>query len=147
MEDPDLAKSVLHRLKEMGISLDIDDFGTGYSSLSYLHQFPFDTLKIDRSFVHQMFEDQACAGIVRSIILLAQNLNLTINAEGIETGQQLKALRQLGCQFGQGYLFSKPLCKEDAETLLEHPTHWIDKFFSTENHCVSSNVPPGFSGS
>lgn len=136
MAEPEVAKSILHQMKETGIRLDIDDFGTGYSSLSYLHQFPFDTLKVDRSFVNQMIDDPTCANIVRSIILLAQNLNLTINAEGIETLRQLHSLRQLGCHLGQGFFFSKPLCQKEAQEFLQRPMNWLDKIVSAEQYCV-----------
>lgn len=132
MEDVEATTAVLNYLKEIGIGLDIDDFGTGYSSLSYLHRFPFDTLKVDRSFVDQMLEDDSCANIVRSIVLMAKNLNLNITAEGIETLSQLHELRDLGCHFGQGYLFSKPLSQTDAEEILKHPAHWLDKIISSE---------------
>lgn len=105
-------------LKEMGIRLSIDDFGTGYSSLSYLHQFPFDTLKIDRSFVMRLGDAPERTAIVRTIVQLAQNLGMETVAEGVETRFQLGVLRSMGCRYGQGYLFAKPLPHEEAETWL-----------------------------
>jgi EAL domain-containing protein (putative c-di-GMP-specific phosphodiesterase class I) len=105
----------LHRL---GVSLSTDDFGTGYSSLSYLHRFPFNSLKIDRSFVSKIDTDRKSEAIVRTILLLGQNLNIETVAEGIETERQLESLCRLGCKTGQGYLFSKPVNAETAEQLL-----------------------------
>lgn len=100
---------VMQALADMGIKLSIDDFGTGYSSLSYLHSLPFDTLKIDRSFVERMSEDGKGHEIVRSIVALARALGKSLVAEGIETEAQLVKLRELQCDEGQGYYFSKPL--------------------------------------
>jgi diguanylate cyclase (GGDEF)-like protein/PAS domain S-box-containing protein len=110
MENPDTAADMLSRLKALGIDLLIDDFGTGYSSLSYLHNFPIDTLKIDRAFVAKLIRpERKDHEIVRSIVMLAHNLGLDVIAEGVETSEQLAALRQLTCRYGQGYLFSPPL--------------------------------------
>lgn len=119
MEHKDKAASTMCSLKKLGVSLSTDDFGTGYSSLSYLHQFPFDCLKIDRSFVNKMELDEKSEAIVRTILLLAQNLNIEVVAEGIENEIQLESLCKLGCQNGQGYLFSKPVPAESASILLE----------------------------
>lgn len=124
MNDADGAKLLLDRLKELDIQLSIDDFGTGYSSLSYLHRFPFDVLKIDRSFVGKMDLDRQGLEIVRTIIALAQVLELKVVAEGVETANQLAQLRRLGCHYGQGYLFAKPLSALDAETLLTEQPRW-----------------------
>ena len=107
-------------MNKLGISLSTDDFGTGYSSLSYLHRFPFDRLKVDRSFVSKMDSDQKSEAIVRTILLLAQNLNIEVVAEGIETETQLRTLRQNGCRTGQGYFFSKPVTAETAAELLQN---------------------------
>jgi diguanylate cyclase (GGDEF)-like protein/PAS domain S-box-containing protein len=105
----DAAVGLLTQLRELGVQLSIDDFGTGYSSLSYLQRFPIDTLKIDRSFVTQMMENEENLAIVRTIVALAQNLGMDVVAEGVETEEQLRLLRKLECENGQGYLFSTPL--------------------------------------
>jgi EAL domain-containing protein (putative c-di-GMP-specific phosphodiesterase class I) len=109
MENIEGATGILEQLRALGVELSIDDFGTGYSSLSYLHRLPIDTLKIDRSFISCMGENNENKEIVRTIILLAQNLKMGVVAEGIETEEQLAQLRELNCQDGQGYLFSKPV--------------------------------------
>ncbi|HET6853162.1 MAG TPA: diguanylate cyclase, partial [Pyrinomonadaceae bacterium] len=103
------AVGLLTQLRELGVQLSIDDFGTGYSSLSYLQRFPIDTLKIDRSFVTQMMENEENLAIVRTIVALAQNLGMDVVAEGVETEDQLSLLRKLECENGQGFLFSTPL--------------------------------------
>ena len=103
------AVQLLEQLRSLGVQLSIDDFGTGYSSLSYLHRFPIDTLKIDRAFVMQMAENEENIEIVRTIVVLAQNLGMDVVAEGVETKEQLALLRELGCENGQGFLFSSPL--------------------------------------
>ena len=118
MEDIETATTTLHQLRDLGIQLSIDDFGTGYSSLSYLHRFPIDTLKIDRSFVIKMIDNNENIEIVRTIIMLAQNLGMDVIAEGVETKEQLALLRKLKCENGQGYYFSKPLETAAAESLL-----------------------------
>jgi diguanylate cyclase (GGDEF)-like protein/PAS domain S-box-containing protein len=118
MDDVDSATEMLKKLRALGIKLSIDDFGTGYSSLSYLHRFPIDTLKVDRSFVVNMSEDSENVEIVRTIVSLAQNLGMNVIAEGVETKEQLAALRRLGCENGQGYLFSKPVAAKAAENLI-----------------------------
>lgn len=99
----------LNQLNQMGLSLAIDDFGTGYSSLAYLQRFPIQKLKIDSSFVHDIQDDDNDASIVKSIIGLAQNMQLTVVAEGIETEAQADWLRLQGCAQGQGFLYAKPL--------------------------------------
>jgi len=103
------AVKLLTQLRNLGVQLSIDDFGTGYSSLSYLQRFPIDTLKIDRSFVMQMMENEENLAIVRTIVALAQNLGMDVVAEGVETEDQLSLLRKLECENGQGFLFSTPL--------------------------------------
>jgi len=105
-------------LRDIGVQLAIDDFGTGYSSLSYLHKFPIDTLKIDRSFVTRMAENPENIEIVRTIILLAQVLGMDVIAEGVETKDQLKILRDLKCEYGQGYYFSRPGTAPDVEKII-----------------------------
>jgi diguanylate cyclase (GGDEF)-like protein/PAS domain S-box-containing protein len=118
VENVDYVASVMTRLNELGVKLSIDDFGTGFSSLSILHRFPLDSLKIDRSFVAQIKEADTPIEIVKTIVNLAQSLDLEIIAEGVETIEQLSQLRQLGCQFGQGYCFATPLAAETVGELL-----------------------------
>ena len=116
---------VLSRLKKTGVQLSMDDFGTGYSSLSYLHRLPFDTLKIDRSFVYSVGDNGENSEILQTIISLAKNLRMRVIAEGIETEAQLALLQNLGCDYGQGYLMSKPLPKDELENLLYQKTNWL----------------------
>lgn len=118
MENVEKSVLILHECKEMGIRISIDDFGTGYSSLSYLKKFPIDKIKIDRSFVMDLPEDKANMAIVKTIVSLIHNLKLTAIAEGIEDERQLEFLRDLECEEGQGYYFSRPLLAQDFEKLL-----------------------------
>ncbi|MEW6996921.1 EAL domain-containing protein [Colwelliaceae bacterium BS250] len=108
----------LQQIKALGIGIAVDDFGTGYSSLSYLKKFPINTLKIDRSFVADIASSSDDAAIVKAIIVLAETLNLSVIAEGVETTGQLKILQEFNCSVIQGYLFSKPLKSTDFEKLL-----------------------------
>ena len=101
--------ALLHNLRAMGVRVALDDFGTGYSSLSYLRSFPFDKIKIDRSFVTHVAEDGSSAAIVRAIVDLAHALNMETTAEGVEDGDQLERLRGQGCSSIQGYFFSRPV--------------------------------------
>jgi diguanylate cyclase (GGDEF)-like protein/PAS domain S-box-containing protein len=117
MDDLDAAAAMLFKLRALGVRLSIDDFGTGYSSLTYLHRFPIDTLKIDRSFVSVLDKDHL--EIVRTILNLAQNLDMDVVAEGVETQEQMSLLRNLSCQSGQGFFFSRPMTVEEAEKVLE----------------------------
>jgi EAL domain-containing protein (putative c-di-GMP-specific phosphodiesterase class I)/CheY-like chemotaxis protein len=118
MQSPERAVSQLERLKSMGVMLAIDDFGTGYSSLSHLLKFPFDKLKIDRSFVISITTKANDAVLARSIIAMAQGMRLRVIAEGVETEEQLYYLKRNGCDELQGYLFSQPLDSEGARNLL-----------------------------
>lgn len=118
MKNGNRVAQVLEALKARQLSLSIDDFGTGYSSLSYLHLFPLDTLKIDQSFVRSMTTRHEVLEIVRSIVALSHALKIQVTAEGIETLQQINHLRSLGCEFGQGFLFSKPVPVHLAEKML-----------------------------
>jgi diguanylate cyclase (GGDEF)-like protein/PAS domain S-box-containing protein len=118
MENAAAAIDTLKQLKSIGVQLSIDDFGTGYSSLSYLHRFPFDILKIDRSFVSRMNTDKDSRSIVETIITLAKKLGKSTVAEGVETEAHKSQLSEYLCDFGQGYLFSKPLNSHDAEKFL-----------------------------
>ena len=115
------ALEVLGGLHTLGISLSMDDFGTGYSSLSHLHSFPFDVLKIDRSFIGRMTDNDQALQIVRTIVELARVLGMDVVAEGIETHDQYRLLRQMGCRYGQGFLFAKPLPAHEIGKLLRLP--------------------------
>ncbi len=118
MGDADAALETMRGLRTLGIGLHMDDFGTGYSSLQYLHRYPFDTLKIDRSFISRLCENKESSEIVRTILSLAQSLGMTVVAEGIETEDQLSCLQALGCGYGQGFYFSRPLDAASIQTLL-----------------------------
>lgn len=116
--DVEKSFALLTRLRTLGVQISLDDFGTGYSSLSYLKRFPVDTLKIDQSFVRDIATDQDSAAIVKAIISLGRNLNLTVLAEGIETEDQFRFLLENGCDEGQGYLMSKPVPNKNFVDLL-----------------------------
>jgi diguanylate cyclase (GGDEF)-like protein len=116
----------LAQLRARNIQLSIDDFGQGYSSLSYLHRFPINILKIDRAFINQMTDGGENIEIVRTITMLAHTLNMSVVAEGVETEQQLEILKKLGCEFGQGYLFSRPLPAPAAEQAIAHSINAIN---------------------
>ncbi len=118
VEDPEQAIEVLNKLRTMGIKIALDDFGTGFSSLAYLSRFPLDKIKIDRSFVTHVVEDETCKTIIRSVKTLADGLKLDIVCEGIETKGQRDAVRKMGCRLGQGYLFCKPLPLDALADLL-----------------------------
>jgi EAL domain-containing protein (putative c-di-GMP-specific phosphodiesterase class I) len=114
MDDVDSALGTIVALKEHGVRVSIDDFGTGYSSLSYLSRLPIDTIKIDRSFLRDLGGAGHDRSIVRAMTALADALRLNVVAEGIENPDQLRILRELGCAFGQGFLWSRPLEPADA---------------------------------
>lgn len=123
MENSDSAAKVLEQLRARHIHLSIDDFGTGYSSLSYLHRFPVNTLKVDRSFVCRLDGDDGNVAIVQAIVTLAQTMGMDVVAEGIETAGQQLQLQTLGCEYGQGYLFCKPVNAETAGEMLASKNH------------------------
>ncbi len=125
MENADHTINVLNRLKQLGVKLSIDDFGTGYSSLSILHRLPFDSLKIDRSFVNNVSESGENSEILQTIISLAKNLKMSVIAEGIETETQLHLLQNLGCDYGQGYLLARPLTAENMDKALYEGRTWL----------------------
>ena len=125
MENAEHTIKILNKLKNIGVQLSMDDFGTGYSSLSYLHRLPFDTLKIDRSFVYSVGDNGENSEILQTIILLAKNLKMGVIAEGIETEAQLALLQNLGCNFGQGYLMARPMPKDTMEKMLYQKTNWL----------------------
>jgi diguanylate cyclase (GGDEF)-like protein len=124
METANTVIERLEYLRDLGVRLSLDDFGTGYSSLSYLQQFPINTLKVDRSFINTLSEDQD--QVVQAIVALTDGLDMDAVAEGIETAEQLAHLRTLGCEYGQGYFFSRPMSRENAEIMLIDNPHWPD---------------------
>ena len=118
MENSERAVTMLNKLRRIGVGISLDDFGTGYSSLSYLHRLPVNYLKIDRSFVSRMIESRENREIVYTIVKLAQNLRMSVVAEGIETAEQFEQLKQMGCDYGQGFLISKPMPAADSAAYL-----------------------------
>jgi len=118
MEDISGAREVMRKLNELGVRLAIDDFGTGHSSLAYLKQFPVHEVKVDRIFVHGVAESPVDSAIVRAVIDLANAMGISAMAEGVETQSQVAGLKMLGCQVGQGFYFSQPLCAEEFGDLL-----------------------------
>jgi len=119
MQDFDQASLSLRTLRALGVRISLDDFGTGYSSLSYLQQFPIDKIKVDRSFTREVETEPSCRAIVKSVIDLCQNLNLTCVVEGMETDAQARVLRELGCTIMQGWLFGKPMPASEVLAFLE----------------------------
>ena len=125
VEDVTSAVAALGRLKDLGVRVEIDDFGTGYSSLSYLKRFPADFLKLDNSFIGDLGGDGgAGATITGAVVSLAHALDLRVVGEGIETAEQLQSLKDLGCDMGQGYYFSRPLTREGMDNLLAENPAW-----------------------
>ena len=124
MADPVRVRSVLERLRALGVKLAIDDFGTGYSSLAYLKNLPVDVLKIDRSFVSAMVGDPRDAAVVRSTLDMARALGLGVVAEGVEDMETYELLRGLGCDVAQGYLIGKPV---PADELLDAADDWLGR--------------------
>lgn len=118
VSDPDRIAGMMHALKALGTSLAMDDFGTGYSNLAYLQKLPIDILKIDRSFVTGMLADRDKIAIVRAVLSLAQALGMRTTAEGVESNELAQTLAALGCTYGQGYLYAKPLEAADALSLI-----------------------------
>ena len=118
------AKAVLEELRSLGIGIHLDDFGTGYSSLQYLHELPFDVIKIDRSFIARMQNGGRDAQLVSTIRELARQLGVPVIAEGVETPQHLALVRELGCEYAQGYLFARPLPPDEMEAMLASGSQW-----------------------
>ena len=116
LENNDVVLLNMKELKALGIKILLDDFGTGYSSLSYLHRFPLDVLKIDRSFISnvQEHDNKSHQAIIKAIIDLANNLNMSTIGEGIESKEDATILQKMNCQYGQGYYFSKPMNAEQT---------------------------------
>jgi EAL domain-containing protein (putative c-di-GMP-specific phosphodiesterase class I) len=139
MKDPEEAVAALNNIAELGICLSLDDFGTGYSSLSYLQRLPVTELKIDRTFVSGLTEDEPArnaAALFRSITALGANLDIRVVAEGIETRAQLDAVKALGCQIGQGYFISRPVAAAAFQV-------WLDQYPTTgtdELHLVPTSA-------
>jgi len=131
-----IAMEVLGSLRRLGVSLLIDDFGTGYSSLNNLHSFPFDVLKIDRSFVNRMTKGDQPLQIVRTIVELARVMGMDVVAEGIETREQYRLLREMGCRYGQGYLFARPMTAEAVSHLLRLPGRILPEPETIEVTCA-----------
>jgi diguanylate cyclase (GGDEF)-like protein/PAS domain S-box-containing protein len=148
MRTPELAKERLHALRALGVRIAIDDFGTGYSSLSHLQFFPVDELKIDRSFVARVDDGDRGASFVRTMVSLAQSLGVEVVAEGIEHDAQERFLTTLGCDTGQGYLFSRPMTGDDAEVYARErsgltPVHPITAIRDARVEEVPSPEPHG----
>jgi EAL domain-containing protein (putative c-di-GMP-specific phosphodiesterase class I) len=118
MSNPEAALETMEDLKALGVGLHMDDFGTGYSSLNHLHGYPFDTLKIDRSFIQGIADEEDSAEIVGAILELARSLEMDVVAEGIETAEQVERLKSLGCRLEQGYYFAKPMNAEAISEIL-----------------------------
>jgi EAL domain-containing protein (putative c-di-GMP-specific phosphodiesterase class I) len=134
MANADVSVDMLRSIQDLGVQISIDDFGTGYSSLNYLHKFPLDTLKIDRSFVNSIERGSENAEIVRTVVYLAKALGLDVVAEGIESIHQLSQLQQLGCEYGQGYLFSRPVPKDAIAAFLTDDLGWQSLTRTTPYH-------------
>ena len=118
VSDPERVAATMHQLKGLGTTLAMDDFGTGYSNLAYLQKLPIDVLKMDRSFVTGMLADRDKIAIVRAILSLAQALGKETTAEGIETNELAQTLAALGCTYGQGFAFARPLEADEAYAFL-----------------------------
>jgi len=124
MKNPEAAIKVLAEIKRQEIDTCLDDFGTGYSSLSHLQQLAIRFLKIDQSFVRRLGTEDDALAIVKTIITLAHQLGRQVIVEGVETAEHLVILRSLGCEYGQGYFFAKPLAPEEVKTLLASGRRW-----------------------
>jgi diguanylate cyclase (GGDEF)-like protein len=140
MVDTQNALRILTSLKALGVKIAMDDFGTGYSSLSYLRKFPFDKIKIDRSFISDVEDDREAETIVEAIIAMSRSLRLEVTAEGVETKEQLSMLRELGCKLVQGYLLGRPRTADQLDLHVARPRwHVID---NAGPRLVVSPVPP-----
>ena len=128
MDNLQVATESLKRLNSRGISIAIDDFGTGYSSLGYLKSLPINTLKIDRTFVKDICQDDDDKKIVQSLISLAHSLDMLVVAEGVEEKNQFDLLNQYSCDQFQGYMLSKPIPADDLLEMIKNPQKYIDDF-------------------
>ena len=124
IRDDDTALAILHQLRALGVRIALDDFGTGYSSLIYLHQLPIDAIKIDRELVSTMDSDEKNLRLVRTILTFAQIIGVRAEAEGICSAEQLRELRSLKCEHGQGYLFSAPIPHDAVDEVLTADPVW-----------------------
>jgi EAL domain-containing protein (putative c-di-GMP-specific phosphodiesterase class I) len=133
----------LHQFRDLGVRICMDDFGTGYSSLSYLRSFPFDKIKIDRSFIRELGKDNDCMAIIRAVMRLGSSLGMITTAEGVETEEQLDILRAEGCMQVQGYLFSEAVkshcCSGVCARAFGQPTRFRPR---APRHWGESVVPP-----
>ena len=134
LQNSEATLDMLYRLRELGIRVAMDDFGTGYSSLSYLQSFPFDRIKIDRSFVKDIAESTGSLNIVRAVAALAKGLGMAATAEGVETSEQLDRIRSEGCTEMQGFLFGRPV-----------PARDIERLFLAKGAAAKTRVGPGCS--
>ena len=141
MENAETAAQLMRRLKALGVQLSIDDFGTGYSSLGYLHRFPVDILKVDRSFIGRIGEAAENIEIVRTIVSLAENMGMQVVAEGVETLSQLSQLRRLNCQYGQGYLFSRPMEAASIDAWIAGKPDWQTELFPQGEYFIAPPAP------
>jgi len=125
LQDDRTVLDALHQIRGLGVRISMDDFGTGYSSLSYLRSFPFDKIKIDRSFIRELGKKNDCVAIIRAVTRLGNNLGMATTAEGVETEEQLEILRAEGCTQAQGFLFSTPRPAAEVPAMLRklHPKH------------------------
>ena len=126
-ENPKKTAAILGDLKKMGMSISVDDFGTGYSSLLYLKNFPINSIKIDRFFVKDILNSRQDTAIVNAIIVMAKSLKMTTIAEGIETREQFRILREMGCDIGQGYFFSPPIPEDALAKLLQENVSLVNR--------------------
>lgn len=124
VEEPEKVADAMRRLRTQGVHIAADDFGTGYANLAFLNRFPLDILKIDRSFITNMGSDQRSRKIVDTVVKLAQDLGMKIVAEGIEAREEIEVLRELGCDYGQGFLLSPPVPEADVIPLLNRRVRW-----------------------
>ncbi len=121
LQDNDSTFAVLHQLRDLGVRICMDDFGTGYSSLSYLQRFPFDKIKIDRSFVQGLSQRADGIAFIRAVAGLGKSLGISTTVEGVETTEQLARLRREGCTEVQGYIFGPPRPEHEVSAMLAHP--------------------------
>jgi diguanylate cyclase (GGDEF)-like protein/PAS domain S-box-containing protein len=147
MDRAEVAPEALSRLSSVGVRLAMDGFGKGYSSLGCLNKFPFDTLKIDRSFIERLGESRRHAQIIRTILTMAEECEMDVVAEGLETAEQLAQLREMGCRLGQGFYFAEPRAAELAGKLLAEPPRWLEREPSSSRSATFRGDPKSGSAS